>query len=141
MVIDPLKDLPGYALRRASWASMSKLAKRLQALDLRPAEASVLMVIDANPGITQSEIGELLNIARANMTPLTMRLSKRKLVARAKVDGRSQGLSLTELGSDLVELVRHSLSEHEAKLMARIPARLHAPFLEAIRMLWSRRDD
>jgi len=37
--------------------------------------------------------------------------------------------------------VRHSLSEHEAKLMARIPARLHAPFLEAIRMLWSRRDD
>lgn len=141
MIIDPLKDFPGYALRRASGANMLKLAKRMQTLELRPAEASVLMVISANPGITQSKIGELLNIARANMTPLTTQLSKRKLVVRAKVDGRSHGLSLSEVGRELADRVRHSLLDHEGKLMAKIPVRLHAPFLEALRTLWARRDD
>ena len=82
MVIDPLKDYPGYALRRASAASMARLAQRLEPLGLRPAEATVLMVIGANPGITQSEVGRLLEIASANMAPLTSRLGRRGLIVR-----------------------------------------------------------
>src|SRR6185437_16592952 len=56
MVIDPLKGLPGYALRRVSAAFMAELASRLAVLDLRPAEATVLLVIGVNPGITQSDV-------------------------------------------------------------------------------------
>ena len=39
--IDALKDLPGYALRRASSAAMQKLARELAPLDLRPSEARI----------------------------------------------------------------------------------------------------
>ena len=98
MAIDPLEDYPGYALRRASAATMARLARRFAALDLRAAEASVLMVIDANPNITQSEIGRLLDIASANMAPLVSRLADRELVERQPVDGRSHGLALTRYG-------------------------------------------
>src|SRR5580704_14952779 len=39
MTIDPLKDFPGYALRRASIAVMVELARRIADLGLRPTEA------------------------------------------------------------------------------------------------------
>jgi DNA-binding MarR family transcriptional regulator len=67
MPIDPLKNYPGYSLRRASAGNMAKLARRFAAIDLRPTEATVLMVIDSNPSISQSEIGKMLDIARANI--------------------------------------------------------------------------
>ncbi len=137
MAIDPLHKFPGYALRRASAAAMSGLAKRMQSFHLRPTEATVLMVIGSNPGITQSDIGQLLDIARANMTPLSARLQKRHLIVRSRVDGRSHGLTLSENGMRLVQRIRASMTEHEAQLMARIPTRLHAPFLEALAALWS----
>ncbi|HKX55834.1 MAG TPA: helix-turn-helix domain-containing protein, partial [Xanthomonadales bacterium] len=95
MANDPLENYPGYSLRRASAAAMARLARRFAKLDLRPTDASVLMVIDANPNITQSEISRMLDIASANMAPLVSRLADRGLVERLPVDGRSHGLALT----------------------------------------------
>jgi hypothetical protein len=93
---DPLSDLVGYALRRASSAMMEDMAKRMGALGLRTSEASVLMLIRANPGITQSDLCRALGIQRANMAPLIARMEARKLVARSRSDGRSFGLAVTE---------------------------------------------
>lgn len=135
MVTDPLKDLPGYALRRASAALMSKLAQRLAALELRPAEATVLLVIGANPGVTQSEIGRLLDIASANMAPLAGRLAERDLIVREPVDGRSHALYLSDAGRRLTQRARRVIEELEAQLLARIPAAQRAAFLSALAAL------
>ena len=136
MLIDPLRNLPGYALRRASLAVMGQLARRLAKMDLRPTEASVLVVIAANPGITQSEVGQLLEIARANMTPLAARLHDRNLIVRARVDGRSHGIRLSAAGRQLTRKVRQAMTENEAALMDRIPRADHAAFLQALQALW-----
>jgi DNA-binding MarR family transcriptional regulator len=136
MVIDPLEDYPGYALRRASAANMARLARRFAVLDLRAAEASVLMVIDANPNVRQSEIGRLLDIASANMAPLVSRLADRELVDRQPVDGRSHGLALTSTGRDVVAKLKKVMAAHEAELMSKIPAAQHKSFLAALRKLW-----
>jgi DNA-binding MarR family transcriptional regulator len=134
--VDPLKDLPGYALRRASSAAMQKLARRLSQLDLRPSEASVLMVIEANPNISQSEIGRMLEIAGANMAPLISRLEKRELVERQPVDGRSHGLELTASGRALNLRAKKETRAHEAQLLAKIPAAHRSAFLTALHALW-----
>jgi DNA-binding MarR family transcriptional regulator len=134
--VDPLKDLPGYALRRASAAAMQRFARRLVQLDLRPAEASVLMVIESNPNITQSEIGRMLDIAGANMAPLISRLEKRELVGRRPVDGRSHGLELTATGRELNLRAKKAMKSHEEELLARIPAGHRAAFLAALHALW-----
>lgn len=134
-IIDPVTSLPGYALRRVSAAFMAKLAARLAALDLRPAEATVLLVIGANPAVTQSEVGRLLDIVSANMTPLTARLVERGLVAREPMDGRSQGLRLSEPGRRLAQRARRVVDELEAELMGRIPAAQRAAFLGALTAL------
>lgn len=136
-IVDPLEDLPGYALRRASAAVMAKLAARLAALHLRPSEASVLLVIQANPGITQSEIGRLLDIARANMAPLTARLAARDLIVRESAGGRSHGLTLSDIGRRRARKAQRIVAELESELMGRVPAAQRAAFLRTLKALFS----
>lgn len=135
MLIDPLKDLPGYALRRASAAFMTTLAQRLAALGLRPAEATVLLVMAVNPGITQSEIGRLLDIASANMAPLIARLAERNLLLRQPVDGRSHALRLSQPGLRLMKKARRIIEELESALLERIAPSRRSAFLKALRTL------
>jgi DNA-binding MarR family transcriptional regulator len=127
-----MKSLPGYALRRVSAAFMARLAQRLSRLELRPADATVLLVIGANPGVTQSEIGRLLAIASANMAPLAARLADRNLIVREAVDGRSQGLTLSDAGQRIAQKVRSIIDDLEASLLERIPAAERAPFLRVL---------
>jgi hypothetical protein len=49
---DPFEGLLGYHLRRLSVIAMADLAAALAPLDLKPTEASMLFVIDANPRIS-----------------------------------------------------------------------------------------
>lgn len=137
MFVDPLKSFPGYALRRASAASMTKLSRELALVKLRPSDATVLLVIEANPEITQSEIGHALDIAGANMAPLVGRLEEHELIERHPVDGRSQGLRLTDPGRTLAPRVRRIMQSHEDELLARIPRPRRAMFLECLRALWN----
>ena len=116
---------------------MADLATRLSVLDLRPAEASVLLVIDANPNATLSEVGRLLRIASANMAPIVARLEGRDLIEREPVDGRSQALVLTPPGRVLALRIKHVVADHEATLADRIPAEVRDDFLRALRALWT----
>ncbi len=140
MVVDPLKDFPGYALRRASVAAMQKLARRLSELQLRPTDASALLFSEANPNITQSEIGRQLDIAGANMAPLISRLAQRELIEREPVDGRSHALRLTKEGRALSLRARKVIKSHEDALLERIPPSQRAQFLVLLRKLWGDRD-
>ena len=133
---DPLSDLVGYALRRASSAMMEDMAKRMGALGLRTSEASVLMLIRANPGITQSELCRALGIQRANMAPLIARLEARKLVARSRSDGRSFGLAVTDEGETLAAAARRVSDEQDSGLLSAVPEAHRAHLLPALSALW-----
>lgn len=135
-MIDPLKDYPGYLLRRASAVAMADLAKRLRALDLRPTEATTLLTIDANPNATLSEVGRRLEIASANMAPLVARLESRELIERKPMDGRSHALFLTQRGHGVVVQVKRIVSEHENDLLNKIPPSARNAFLKGLRAIW-----
>jgi len=94
----PLDSLLGYCLRRASMAMMADLMGALTPLGLSAGEASFLILVGANPGCRQSDVGRTLEIKRANMTPLVARMKARGLVTDAPIDGRSRSLTLTEAG-------------------------------------------
>jgi DNA-binding MarR family transcriptional regulator len=132
---DPMSSYPGYLLRRASAMAMARLAKRLKTLHLNPTDATVLIVIDANPNAKQSEIGRLLDIARANMAPLISRLAARKLIERQPVDGRSHGLTLSRSGTALISKIKSAISQHEAELIRRVPEDQRPMLLNGLRAL------
>jgi DNA-binding MarR family transcriptional regulator len=134
--VDPLRQFPGYLLRRISSAIMAELSGDLGTLKLRPTEASILIVVEAQPGMTQSEIGRLLNIKRANMTPLAARLEACELIGRRKVDGRSSGLVLTAHGAATAAKAREIMEGCERGMIERIPREHRQAYLAALRALW-----
>lgn len=133
---DPMRRLTGYALRRASSAVMADVAGNLRPLGLRPVEATVLLVIGSRPGATQSDIGRLLNILRANMTPLAIGLERSGLVRREKTDGRSRGLVLTEKGTSLAAKVQKVFEESDRSIVRRVPKKHREVFVAALYALW-----
>jgi DNA-binding MarR family transcriptional regulator len=112
---DPLENRLGYQLRRASAVMMADLGQSLAPLELRPVEATILTLIGANPGCTQSDIGRSLGINRANMVPLMSRLLKKGMIEKAPVDGRSQALTLSHAGQAKVDAAKAIIDEHEAR--------------------------
>lgn len=113
-----LDALFGYQLRRASAVMMADLTERLAPSGLTVVEASLLWLVETRSGATQSEIGRTLGVQRANMVPLITKLSGRGLIKKTRVDGRSQGLSLTEAGRSQMEMVKAIIAAHEEKFSA-----------------------
>ena len=113
----PLDTLLGYRLRRASMVMMADLLAMLRPLGLSAGEASFLILIGANPGCRQSDVGRALEIKRANLTPLVARMKARELVIDAPIDGRSRSLTLTESGVALRDkaLARIGAADRKAR--------------------------
>jgi DNA-binding MarR family transcriptional regulator len=118
--INPLDLLLGYQLRRASLVMLSDLTATIADLALTVTEVSILVVISANPDISQSEIGRMLSIQRANMAPLTAALVQRKLVRRTAASGRTHALRLTNAGTAMVKECHDRIARHEAKFLKKI---------------------
>ena len=133
---DPLIKLPGYSLRRAANAMMAELGSRLADIDMRQADASSLILIAANPDITASRLGRMIDIQRANMVPLLNRLEEAGLISRAPIDGKSQGLKLTEAGKVKLAETMRIIDTFETELLQRVPAEHRDHLLPALNSLW-----
>lgn len=133
---DDLARYPGYALRRAANATMAELAARLAPLGFRQVDTSALVLIQGNPGITASALGRALDIQRANMVPLLKKLEDAGHIARAPIDGKSQGLSLTPQGEAALAQALPVIEAFEADLVARVPEEHRAHLLPALNALW-----
>jgi DNA-binding MarR family transcriptional regulator len=115
---NPMAKRLGYQLRRASVLMMADLESHLEPMGLRPAEISILLLIGANPGCRQGEVGDTLGIKRSNMVPLVATLIGKELVTRARADGRSTALSLTSKGRDMVQSASRLIDRREAAFRA-----------------------
>jgi DNA-binding MarR family transcriptional regulator len=132
---DALNVLPGYLLRRAANAMMAQLAVRLAEIELKISDATLLLLVSDHRDMTSSDIGQALDIQRANMVPLLVRLEKADLISRQPIDRKSQAIVLTNTGNARLAQVRAITGAFEADLMARIPERHRAHFIPSLRAL------
>lgn len=112
----------GYRLRRAQLSVFQKFLAVFDALKLRPAEYSVLVLIADNPGRKQTEIAEVLGIKRANFVTLVHGLEERGLVERmpSAADKRANALHLTREGDAFLAHARGVHTAMEDELVARL---------------------
>ena len=134
---DPLRQFPGYSLRRAASAMMAEFSARLAPLGLRFAESSAMLAIAGNAGITASQLGRMLDIQRANMVPLIARLEDAGLLRRIPLDGKSHALELTGAGEGKLAEVRAVIAEFEQWLIAKVPEEHRAHLKPALDALWA----
>src|ERR1700749_2908238 len=95
-----LAELLGYSLKRAQLKVFEDFLRCVAPLQLTPAQFSVLLLLDRNPGRNQTEIANTLGILRPNFVAMLDGLESRDLCARSRSanDRRSHHLVLTDKG-------------------------------------------
>lgn len=103
----------GYLLRLAQLRVWDDFYGRLGDTGISPSLFSALILVERNPGLQQSRLGEALGVARSGAMAMVDRLERLGLVERRADphDRRAHGLFLTPLGQqrmpDLVARVQH----------------------------------
>jgi DNA-binding MarR family transcriptional regulator len=135
--VGPLRSYVGYAIRRAQLAVFQNFLKVMAAVELRPAQFAVLTIMEASPGLKQSQICELLDMKRANFVALFDDLEKRGLAERAPAPGdrRSNALFLTKKGKAFLARANRLHEDHEALIVQRIGAEGKQQLLDLLERL------
>ena len=112
-----LDELLGYSLRRAQVAMFMAFHDATRGMQITPPRFTALVVIGANPGLSQTLLGNVLGIARSGAMLLADWLEDRGLVERRHRpdDGRSWGLYLTRRGEGLVERMKRRVTRFDRK--------------------------
>lgn len=121
----------GYFIRRAQIWIFQDFIRTLAEVDIRPAQYSVLLVIEANHGLSQSALSQTLGIERARLVRLLDSLERRKFVQRrrSRADRRSHVLSLTAQGRSALARIKALADEHEQRLAQKVGIRSHKKLL------------
>lgn len=112
-----LPNLLGYNIRRAEIALWRDFSRTVGEGEIRPALFSLLILVEANPGVAQIDIANQLDIDKATVVGLIHRLQRRQCVVRqqSKVDRRRQGIFLTERGQKELNKLRQEMLDHETR--------------------------
>jgi DNA-binding MarR family transcriptional regulator len=115
--LGPLNRHLGYFLRRVQVAVFKDFIRTLAPMDVRPAQYSVLLLIEANPGRSQAAIGHALHIERARLARMLHVLEQRTWIERraADGDGRSHSLFLTREGAKALVRIKELAARHEGQ--------------------------
>ena len=116
----PFHGVMAFQLRHASVLVAADLGERLADLSLTITNLSVLLMIQSKPGVTQTQLGKVLGIQRANLAPLTATFAARGLIQRNRIDGRSHSLSLANGGADLAARAWDHVRANEMYLLHRL---------------------
>lgn len=110
-----LRTLLGYHLRRAQVAVFQHFTDAMGEADITPGQFGVLSVINGNPGLSQTQLGNALGIDRSTVVAVIDRLENRGLVMRAAspTDRRSHALKLSEAGVALLHRLEDMVRAHE----------------------------
>ena len=114
-----LSEQLGYVLKRAQLKVFENFLRCMASLQLTPAQFSVLLLVEKNPGRNQTEVASTLGILRPNFVALLDNLESRDLCARIRStnDRRSHILVLTDKGKAVLTRAKKLVAtKHEARL-------------------------
>ena len=114
-----LPNLIGYQLRIAQIALFRDFAEALGEFEMTPGLFGVLVIIEANPDLKQSELAKAAHLDRSTVVSVIDNLERRQLVERraSPNDRRSNALRLTAEGTALLKKLKRLVAEHEKRLV------------------------
>ena len=133
--IGELSELLGYVLKRAQLKVFEDFLRCMASLQLTPAQFSVLILVEKNPGRNQTEIANTLGILRPNFVSMLDGLESRDLCTRIRStnDRRSHILVLTDRGRSVLARAKKLVAtKHEARLNELLGPDSRAALLEML---------
>ena len=130
-----LSELLGYSLKRAQLKVFEDFLRCVAPLQLTPAQFSVLLLLDRNPGRNQTEIANTLGILRPNFVAMLDAWRAATFAARMRStnDRRSHILMLTDKGRAVLARAKKLVAtKHEARLNELLGPANRAALLEML---------
>jgi DNA-binding MarR family transcriptional regulator len=118
-----LPGLIGYQLRLAQRAIFADFAEAVQDAGISPGLFGILVIIDANTGLTQQALANAAHLDRSSVVTVIDKLEHRGLVERRAADRRSNGLYLTGAGAALLRRLKRKVALHERRVVANLTER------------------
>ena len=117
-----LRQFIGYNMKRAYMQIQDDMSSTLEPLGLRVGTYSALAVVMGSPGISQTQLGEVLNIKRSGVVVVVDDLERLGVVERRPVltDRRAYALHVTPAGKQLWKRAEAAVQAHEAALFAEL---------------------
>ncbi len=133
-----LPGLVGYHLRMAQIALFRDFAQGPGAEDVTPGLFGVLVIIEANPDLKQSELARATQLDRSTVVTVIDNLERRGLVERrvALHDRRSNAIRLTEAGVVLLKKIKRQVAAHEKRLVQNFTAEERETFINLLRKVF-----
>jgi len=133
----PFDDWIGFRLRMAQIASFQSFARHTQSVGLSPGRFAALILIDRNPGISQTALARAIGSDKSTLTPVLDNLVRRGLISRVRTrsDRRLYELSLTDEGRRAVRAMQELAQRHESELDAIVGPRERAQFVKTLRKI------
>jgi DNA-binding MarR family transcriptional regulator len=133
----PFDDWIGFRLRMAQIASFQSFARHTQGVGLSPGRFAALILIDRNPGISQTALARAIGSDKSTLTPVLDNLVKRGLISRVRTrsDRRLYELSLTDAGRKVMQAMHECARLHEDELDGIVGPRERAQFVRILRKI------
>jgi DNA-binding MarR family transcriptional regulator len=129
-----LPGLLGYRLRLAQQALFRDFAATVA--ELSPGRVGILLLIEANPGVTQSRLAQAVSLERSTMVGVLHGLERQGLVERRRgEDRRTNGLTLTAKGRALTAKLKRRIQQHERRVASRLTALERAQLMDLLAKL------
>jgi DNA-binding MarR family transcriptional regulator len=127
----------GYVLKRAQTASFEAYSRGTAGNAITLPRYTALVILQHNPGISQTTLGEVLGTARSGAMMLTDWLEQRRLAERRHRpdDGRAWGLFLTAKGTAVVRRLNTMIKRQDTQFVARLAARERRELLRLLAKL------
>ena len=108
-----------------------------------PPQYGALVLIDANPGISQSAIASSLRFDRSTLVQIIDRLEDRKQVVRdvSATDRRSHALKLTDLGQGLLAELNVLVNKHERHMTRHLSGDERHTLMELLALVYKEAED
>lgn len=119
-----LPELLGYHLRLAQRAIFADFARSMGDLEVSPGLFGLLVIIEANPGLKQTELANAAQLDRSTLVPALDKLEHLGWVARrpSEEDRRVKGLWLTGSGAARLRDLKQHVASHEKRLARHLSA-------------------
>ncbi len=132
-----LENAVGFYLRTAHEAAFRSFLKRVGSSNAYPWRLAILVLIDANPGLTQVALARATRRDTSSLTPALDDLCAGGLVTRIRQarDRRSYALKLTPLGKKAMLKLKASAIAHERELDRLVGREHRTQFIQTLRRI------
>ncbi|MBU2137099.1 MAG: MarR family transcriptional regulator [Alphaproteobacteria bacterium] len=135
--VPALDGSPSHLLHRALQVSLDIYAETFGDSDLTQRQYAVLSAVEAQEGLTQTDLVRATGIDRSTLADMAARMIAKGLLARerSQADARANAVRLTEAGVAVLAEARPKMAQADERLMRLVSGGKRETFLAQLRQM------